>query len=236
MTLSEGSYPVSIEGRLDEPLSRWLWLVKWLLAIPHYVVLLFLVIGSIFASIAAWFAILFTARYPRALFDYNVGVMRWAWRVAFYSYDALATDKYPPFTLQHDPEYPARLSVVYPEKLSRGLVLVKAWLLALPHYLIVAFFVGGTIEITTGGEGVRYSSPGLIGVLAIIAGIILLFTGKYPETLFNLIMGLNRWLYRVLGYALLMTDDYPPFRLDMGGTEAGPASPPGPIAPELSTG
>lgn len=232
----EGSYPVSVEGTLDEPLSRWLWLVKWLLAIPHVVVLFFLVIGSIFATIAAWFAILFTGKYPRGLFDYNVGVMRWGWRVAFYTYDALATDKYPPFTLQDDPDYPARLNVAYPENLSRLLVLVKAWLLALPHYLIVAFFIGGTISLATGDERIQYSSPGLIGVLAVIAGIVLLFTGKYPETLFNLIMGLNRWVYRVAGYALLMTDEYPPFRLDMGGAEPGPAAPPEPIMPKLSTG
>ena len=232
---SEGSYPVQVEGRLDEPLSRWLWLVKWLLAIPHFIVLVFLVIGAILATIVAWFAILFTGKYPRGLFDYNLGVMRWAWRVAFYSYDALATDRYPPFTLQDDPEYPARLSVAYPEKLSRGLVLVKVWLLALPHYVIVALFVGGSIQITTGEDGARYSSPGLIGLLAIIAGIVVLFTKKYPDALFNLIMGLNRWVFRVAGYALLMTDAYPPFRLDMGGTEAGPAAPPGPVISEPST-
>ena len=235
MISSEGSYPVQIEGRLDEPLSRWLWLVKWLLAIPHFIVLVFLAMGAILATIVAWFAILFTGKYPRGLFDYNVGVMRWGWRVAFYSYHALATDRYPPFTLQDDPEYPARLSVAYPEKLSRGLVLVKV-LLALPHYLIVALFVGGSLGVTTVEDGARYSSPGLIGLLAIIAGIIVLFTKKYPDAVFDLIMGLNRWVYRVAGYALLMTDAYPPFRLDLGGTEAGRAAPPGPVIPEPSTG
>ncbi|MEX2551565.1 MAG: DUF4389 domain-containing protein [Actinomycetota bacterium] len=88
----------------------------------------------------------------------------------------------------------------------------------------------------TGDEGVRYSSPGLIGLLAIIAGIIVLFTKRYPNALFNLIMGLNRWVYRVVGYALLMTDAYPPFRLDMGGAETGPAAPEGPVIPEPSAG
>jgi hypothetical protein len=89
----ELEYPDAREG-----LNRWLPLVKWLLAIPHYVVLLFLYLGALFAVIAAWFAILFTGRYPRALFDYVVGVMRWSNRVAAYAF-VLVTDEYPPFRL-----------------------------------------------------------------------------------------------------------------------------------------
>ncbi len=219
MSLSPGKYPVSIEGHLDEGLSRWKWLVKWFLALPHVFVLIVLAIGAVLASIAAWFAILFTGRYPRALFDYNVGVMRWGWRVSFYAFEVLGTDRYPPFSLEDDPDYPARLNVEYPEKLSRGLVLVKAWLLAIPHYLIVAFFVGFSYEVAAGDTSLNLTYPGLIGLLAFIAAIALLFTGRYPETLFNLNLGMNRWVYRVWSYALLMTDDYPPFRLDLGPSE-----------------
>jgi hypothetical protein len=227
---SPGSYPVSLEGTLDENLSRWKWLVKWFLAIPHFIALLFLALGALLASIAAWFAILFTGRYPRALFDYNVGVLRWGWRVSYYCAEVLGTDKYPPFSLDDDPAYPARLNIEYPERMSRGLVLIKSWLLALPHLLIVGLLVGGSYAVTTEQTTMRLSYPGLIGVLAFVAGVILLFTGRYNDALFNLIMGLNRWVYRVWAYVLLMTDDYPPFRLDMGGAE-GSAPLPGPTAP-----
>ncbi|MGH3367043.1 MAG: DUF4389 domain-containing protein [Nocardioidaceae bacterium] len=219
-------YPVRVGARLDPGLSRWLWLVKWLLAIPHYIVLVFLWLAFLLLSIVAFFAILFTGRYPRAIFDFNVGVMRWSWRVNYYTYGALGTDRYPPFTLADAPDYPARLDVNYPEHLSRGLVLVKWWLLAIPHYLVVGFFVSsGTIIVVASGtdqlRAERFSGPGLLGLLVLIAAIMLLFTGRYPGGVFDFVLGLNRWLLRVTAYAALMTDVYPPFRLDGGGDDPG---------------
>jgi hypothetical protein len=221
MEADTSKYPLRLTGELAPELSRGLWLVKWLLAIPHYVVLFFLWVAFIGVSVVGFFAILLTRRYPRRLFDFNVGVLRWSWRVGFYSYSALGTDKYPPFTLKDVPDYPARLEVEYPESLSRGLVLVKWWLLAIPHYLIVAIFTGGAWSAwSDDGDGFLYATAGgLIGLLVLFAGLALLFTSRYPRPLYDFTLGLNRWVFRVVAYAGLMTDVYPPLRLDMGGDE-----------------
>lgn len=224
-----GGYPVRVQALLDEPLSRWLWLVKWLLALPHYVVLAVLWVAVVVLTVVAAVAILFTERYPRAIFDFNLGVMRWTWRVQFYAYAALGTDRYPPFTLADVPDYPARLDVDYPERLSRGLVLVK-WLLAIPHFLVVGVFVGGGLWVSSTDDRFQWGAPGLVGLLVFVAGVVLAVTGSYPRQLFDFVLGLNRWVLRVGAYAGLMTDKYPPFRLDMGGDDPAGAAPGEPVA------
>jgi Domain of unknown function (DUF4389) len=217
-------YPARLSGELDPSLSRWMWLVKWFLAIPHFIVLFFLWFAFAVATIVAGFAILFTGRYPRPLFDFNVGVLRWNWRVAFYAYAAVGTDLYPPFTLART-NYPADFEVDYPERLSRGLVLIKWWLLAIPHLLIIAVLAGTTWtwRSETGEFGTTYEQGrglSLLGLLVFIAAVALLFTGRYIRPLFDFILGVNRWVYRVAAYTALMRDEYPPFRLDQGPLEA----------------
>ncbi len=230
----EQSYPVQVRARLDEPLSRWLWLVKWLLAIPHFIVLFFLWIAFAVVTVIAFFAILFTGRYPRSLFGFNLGVLRWSWRVGYYTYSALGTDRYPPFSLGQEPGYPATLDIACPGRLSRGLVLVKWWLLAIPQYAIAAVFAGGAAYTATGGPGKMWQadalSGGLIGLLVCFAAITLLVAGRYPRGLYDFIIGMNRWVLRVIAYAALMTDAYPPFRLDQGGAGV-PAPAPDDLAP-----
>jgi hypothetical protein len=224
-------HPVRVEGSLDQPLSRWLWLVKWLLAIPHYVILFLLWIAFAILTVVAFFAILFTGRYPRAIFDFNVGVLRWSWRVSFYAYEALGTDRYPPFTLSDVADYPAHLDVIHPPRLSRGLVLVKWWLLAIPQYLVVAVFAGGGTWFAWHSGGWAWSwSGGLVALLVLFAAVALTVTGRYPQGLFDLVVGMDRWVLRVVAYVALMTDRYPPFRLDQGGTESSlaPLAPPPP--------
>jgi hypothetical protein len=215
--------PLTLTGELDTRLSRWLWLVKMILAIPHFIVLAVLWAGFVIVTVIAWFAILFTGRYPRALFDFNVGVMRWNWRVGFYVHAALGTDRYPPFSLSRG-DHPAALELAYPERLSRGLVFVK-WLLAVPHLIVVGLLVADIMlyPIRTlnelGGEMQVAGGYSVINLLVVIAGFFLLITGKTPASLFDFLMGINRWIYRTLAYVALMSDRYPPFRLDAGATE-----------------
>ena len=231
---ADETYPVRLEGERQPDLSRWLWLVKWLLAIPHYIVLVFLWLTLIVLTVVAFFAILFTGRYPRGIFEFNVGVLRWTWRVAFYSYAALGTDRYPPFTLDEAPDYPARLDVAHAEQLSRGLVLVK-WLLAIPHYLVIGLFLGGGSYAASKVDDRVWHlgfEIGLIGVLVIFAGVALLFSRRYPPGIYDFVLGLDRWVARVAAYVLLMRDEYPPFRLDKGGTEGATFVIEAPVEPE----
>ena len=201
------AYPLQVEGQLDGRLSRWLWLVKWVLTIPHFIVLVFLWVAFVLLTVVAFFAILFTGRYPRGMFDFNVGVLRWSWRVGFYGASALGTDRYPPFSL-HRADYPAGLEIAYPEHLSRWKAVLKPWLLALPHYAILTALVWGW------GDGTGFAAPSLLAVLIVIAAVVLLVRGRYPRDIFALVVGINRWALRVAAYAGLMRDEYPPFRLD----------------------
>ena len=183
-------YPAGLDIAYPTELNRWLPLVKWLLVIPHFFVLFFVAIGAFFVGIYAFFAVLFTGRWPRGAFDYMVGTLRWAYRVVAYYH--LMVDAYPPFSLADDPEYPIRVNIEYPERIARWRPLVQ-WLLAIP-YLIVA--------------GILYW---LTGILTIIAFFTVLFTKQIPRGVFDLMVPGLRWNVRGGAYAYFMTDRYPPF-------------------------
>jgi hypothetical protein len=189
---------VRVRGDFGAP-SRWLWLVKWcLLAVPHYPILILLYLVYPLLTIVAGVAILFTGRYPRPIFDFNVGVLRWSWRVMNYRFPMNTTDQYPPFTLASRPDYPGDLEVEYPERLSNRAVLVKWWLLALPQILLC------------------WAMEPLLQALCVISAVWLLCTGVLHRGMFDLLMGIVRWRYRVAVYVSLMRDEYPPFQLDLG--------------------
>lgn len=190
MTPPNPDYPARLEVEYPPKLSRLLIFVKGILAIPHWIVLMFLAIGVVFVWIASWWVVLFTGRYPEGMFNFMVGVMRWGIRVS--AYQLLVTDKYPPFSLADDPGYPVRLEVDYPPRIARWRPLVN-WLLAIPVGIALYLFL-------------------IIGYLSALIGFFaILFTGRMPEGLFNAIVVMMRWTIRHNVFYYWMTERYPPF-------------------------
>jgi hypothetical protein len=199
--------PVRVRSDIDAP-SRRLWLVKWcVLAVPHYPILIGLYLLYPLVTIAAGVAILFTGRYPRPLFDFNVGVLRWSWRLMNYRFPMNSTDKYPPFTLASVPDYPADLEVDYPEGLTNRAVLLQRWLLGLPQIILC------------------WALEPFLQALCVVNAVWLLCIGTINQGMFDLLMGIVRWRYRVAVYVSLMRDEYPPFRMDLGSVKVGHGAP-----------
>ncbi len=194
MTTS-GSYPVELIGGYGTRVNRFLWLIKWILLIPHYVILLAVSLPALITTPISWLAVIILGRYPSFLRAYHTGLLRWGWRVDFYSYEAGSTDRYPPFSFRSQEGYPADLIIDYPEISSRLTGLFR-WLLAIPHWIVISVLAR------------------IVGILVFLALAIALFTGRYPEALFNIIMGINRWRYRAMAYIWLLVDKYPPFSFD----------------------
>ncbi len=188
----EVDYPVVLDIERQDQYSRFMPLVKWLLAIPHFFVLFFVYIGVFFAWIGAFFAVLITGKYPSGIFNFMVGSLRWTYRVN--NYVLLMTDRYPPFSLDDDPEYPVHFGIEYPEdgRVSRWRPLF-AWLVALPYLFVAAML-----------SYLQYA-------ILIIAFFAILFTAQFPEGMFNINLIIQRWMARGSGYVLFMTTKYPPF-------------------------
>ncbi len=184
-------YPLRYEVEYPEEMSRWLIFVKWLLAIPHFIILYALSTAINVVTLIAFFAILFTKRYPRGLFDFVVNVNRWSANVM--AYLMLFRDEYPPFSWEPG-EYAVTYEMDYTQELNRWLPLVK-WLLAIPHLIVLGLlFIGALVAL-------------------IIAWFAILFTGRFPRGMFDFVVGVHRWYYRVNAYIYLLCDEYPPFSL-----------------------
>jgi len=199
--------PVRVRSAIDAP-SRRLWLVKWcVLAVPHYPILIGLYLLYPLVTIAAGIAILFTGRYPRPLFDFNVGVLRWSWRLMNYRFPMNTTDKYPPFTLASVPDYPADLEVDYPEGPMNRAVPLQRWLLGLPQIILC------------------WALEPFLQAVCVVNAVWLGCIGTINQGMFDLLMGIVRWRYRVAVYVSLMRDEYPPFRMDLGSVQVGHGAP-----------
>ena len=185
-------YPVQFDVEYPQKLSRLLIFVKWLLAIPHFIVLIGLAMAMYVVSFIVFFSILFTKKYPEGLFKFAVGVNRWSYNLS--AYTGLLRDEYPPFSMDAG-SYPVTYNVEYPLELSRWLIFIK-WLLILPNALVY-ILVAIVAYFTT-----------------MIAWFAILFTGTYPRGLFNFYVGMLRWGARLNAYTGNLTDQYPPFSLD----------------------
>jgi hypothetical protein len=184
-------YPVQFSTDYGDGVrNRLTTLFRLVLIIPIFIVI---VAAGSATILAPFLLILFRKKYPRWMFDYNLELTRFGAR--FGAYADLLTDSYP----SSDDEQSVHLDIKYPEveaELNQFMPLIK-WFLAIPHYIVLSVLV--TIAM----------------LLTIIAWFAIIFTGKYPEGIFNFVVGVSRWSYRVQGYAfLLVTDRYPPFRLN----------------------
>jgi hypothetical protein len=187
------AYPVRFDVEYPERLSRWKIFLKWLFAIPQFIIVYLLqIVGGVMVLIA-FFAILFTKKWPRGMFDFMVQIQRWTANTIIYAV-TLQRDEYPPFSGDAG-QYPVQLEIDYDENLSRWMIFVK-WLLVIPHLIVLTFLLLAAY------------------VVVFIAFFAILFTGRYPRGMFDFVTGVARWTLRVDAYAQwLMTDRYPPFSL-----------------------
>lgn len=191
MSSESAGYPLHLEVQYPEGGSRWMILVRWLLAIPHIAVVYVLNSLSNVITLIALFAILFTTKYPEGLFKLQVGIQRWSQNLWAY---ILFHNQYPPFSFDDGQYAPVSYGVERQERYARFMPLIK-WLLAIPHYIVLAFLF----------------IVGVFVVLWLIAAV--LVTGRTPRSAFDYLVGVARWSARVSAYVGLLVDQYPPFSM-----------------------
>jgi hypothetical protein len=197
---------VQVSVQYPEKLSRGILLLKtflgWIILIPHFFCLGFVGMAANFVAFISWFAVLFTGKYPQSLFNFMVGTMDWGMRIG--AYYGLLRDEYPTFGFK--PGYPAGVKVTYPEKLSRGQLLLRTFFgffyILIPHGFCL------------------FLRMIACGFVSLIAWWVILFTGKIPANMFSFISGTFRWSINVGAYYLFLTDEYPPFTGKATGSAA----------------
>ena len=186
-------YPITFDVGPASPQSRLTVLLRYFMAIPHLIILYALNIASQVVALIAWFAILFTGKYPAGLFGFSAGMLRWSTRVN--AYMLLLTGQYPPFSLDDVPGYPVRLSIDANLENRNRLTTFFRIIMVIPHFIALAIL----------------AIP--VSVVLMISWLVALFTGRVPDGLHNFIAGFARWSTRANAYMLLLTDEYPPFSL-----------------------
>ena len=197
--MSVSTYPAHVEFQADRHIARWRPLVQWLLAIPHLLIARSLSALRSVLLLVSFFAVLFTEKIPRPLFDMITMTYRYEWRAM--SYALFLHEDYPPFDFEpvsadDGVEPHTSLSITYPEHLNRWKPLYK-WILAIPHYFVVIALLIGSVFAVIGGFFAVF------------------FTGEYPRGPRDYLVNVYRYGLRVSTYVGLLTDEYPPFKLNV---------------------
>lgn len=196
-------YPIGYQADFAEQRSRLTTFFRHLLVIPQVILGIVYGIGVVFATLFAWFALLFTARYPQGLYDFNAGFVRWAGRVS--AYVDFLTDAYPPFDMGEHPEYPVRIPIAPPKESYNRLKVFFRWIVGIPVALIA------------------YALSILVGVCTFLAWVLIVVTGRQNEGLQNATSLGVAYGIRTSAYFMLLTEDWPPFSPE-GGPALGPPS------------
>ena len=191
---ASGAFPFGLDVDGPQPQGRLSVFLRYIFAIPQFIAVALVGIGAEIVTLIAWFAILFTGKYPAGMMNFATGYLRWSVRASGYLY--LLTGTYPPFSLDADAAYPIRFSGEgQVDGRNRLTVFFRVFML-IPHIIVL------------------YVLSAVAGVVLFISWLAALFTGSVPAGMHTFLAGVLRWMVRIQAYALLLTDEYPPFSLN----------------------